>query len=125
MPYAFQPQTCRFFLYGSFTEIINDQLQNLPFDPLNGIRLSFQCIGTGCRQSLDMEIDPSGNIAKVTAIDPRTRSAEMTFDFVNGQFIHYEDSLDLICGHPLFHMLQQTFAAHYQNGGYSVTVTAL
>ena len=65
------------------------------------------------------------NVSKVSMIDPKTLSAEMIFDFGNDEFKHYGETLDLICGHPRFHMLQQTFAAHYRNGDYSVTVTAL
>ena len=125
MSYMFQPQSCPFFLFNPFSQIINDQLQNLPFDPINGVRLSFRCCTDECNQSLTVEIDSAGSIAKVKVINPETNSAEMIFDFSRNVFNHYGESLDLICGHPLFHMLQQIFVAHYQNGGYSVTITTL
>ncbi len=123
MPYAFQPQTCCFMLYGPFTRIINDQLQNLPFKSIKGVQLDFQCDSDKCRQSVTIKIDPQGNIANVSVIEAETIS--MLFDFNNDEFIHYGEPLDLICGHPLFHMLQQTFPAHYQADHYTVTATAL
>ena len=123
MPYAFQPQTCSFMLYGPFNQIINDQLQNLPFEPINGVPLKFQYCIDEYNQSVTVEIDPLGSIAKVSVTEAETIS--MLFDFTNDEFIHYGESLELICGHPLFHMLQKTFPAHYQAGHYIVTVTAL
>jgi hypothetical protein len=126
MSYMFRPQTCRFVLYTPFNEIINSHLQNLAFDPINGVLLTFENSSDRQRQSVTVEIDPEGNVSKVSMIDPKTLSADVIFDFSNDEFIHFgESSLDLICGHPLFHMLQQTFVAHYQNGDYSVTIIAL
>ena len=121
----FQPQSCRFFLYDSFAEIINDQLHNLQFDPIDGVRLSFQCSHPDCHQSVTIEIDPGGNLSKLSVIDPETNTEDMIFDFRGGEFINHGDSLDLIASHPIFHMLQQTTAAHYQAGHYTVTVTAI
>jgi hypothetical protein len=125
MLYMFQPQSCRFMLYGPFNEIIDDHLRNLALDPINGVRLTFESSTDKQPQSLTVEIDAEGNVSSVSVTNPETLSTEMIFDFGNDEFIHYGESLDLICGHPLFHMLQQTFAAHYRNGDYSVTVTAL
>jgi hypothetical protein len=125
MSYTFQPQNCRFFLYAPFSEIIDNHLQNLAFDPNTGVRLTFVSSADKQRQSVTIEIDADGNISKISMIDPKTLLAEMIFDFGNDEFDHYGETLDLICGHPLFHMLQQTFVARYQNGGYSVTITAL
>lgn len=121
----FQPQSCRFMLYGSFSKVIDDQLEILAFEPINGVLLAFMSSSDKHRQSVTVEIDSEGNVSRVSLIDPVTGSSEMIFDFGNDEFIHYGDSLDLICGHPLFHMLQQTTVAHYQAGHYSVTVTAL
>jgi hypothetical protein len=123
--YMFHPESCRFFLYDSFTEIINDQLQNLQFNPVNGARLSFQCSHPDCHQSVSVEIDSEGNLSKLSVIDPETNSADMIFDFGNGKFSNYQEQLDLICGHPIYHMLQQTTVAHYQAGHYAVIATAL
>ena len=126
MSYMFQPRSCRFMLYGPFTKIINDQLQNLPFNSVNGVRLSFQCSHPDCHQSVSVEIDPDGNLSKLSVIDPETNFADMIFDFSEDVFFHYGDPpLDLIASHPLFHMLQQTTAAHFNAGHYSVTVTSL
>jgi hypothetical protein len=124
MAYIFQPQSCRFMLFSPFTEIITDQLQNLPFDPVNGIRLSFQSCTSDCRQSVNIEIDSEGNLSKLSVIDTETNSADMIFDFSGNEFIHHNESLDLTCANPLFQMLQQTFPAHYQAGHYAVIVTA-
>jgi hypothetical protein len=121
----FQPQSCRFMLYGPLNKIINDQLQSLPFDPISGVQLSFQCSHPDCHQSVTIEIDSGGNLSKLSVIDPDTNSANMIYDFSRDVFIHYRDSLDLICGHPLFHVLQQTTAAHYQAGHYTINVTPL
>jgi hypothetical protein len=126
MSYMFRPQTCRFVLYTPFNEIISDHLQNLASDPINGSLLNFESSSDKPLKSVVVEIDADGNVSKVSMIDPKTLSADVIFDFSNDEFIHFgESSLDLICGHPLFHVLQQTFAAHYRNGDYSVTVTAL
>jgi hypothetical protein len=126
MSYMFQPQNCRFFLYAPFNKIINDHLRNLALDAINGVLLIFESSSDKQLQSVVVEIDADGNVSKVSMIDPKTLSADVIFDFSNDEFIHFgESSLDLICGHPLFHVLQQTFAAHYRNGDYSVTVTAL
>jgi hypothetical protein len=120
----FRPQNCRFFLYAPFNEIMNDHLQNLAFDPVNGALLTFESSSDQQLQSVIVEIDSEGNVSRVSVVNPVTGSVDMSFDFSGGVFIHHGDCLDIICGHPLFHMLQQTFAAHYQNGHYSVTVTA-
>ena len=119
-----EPQNCPFFLYDSFNRIISDQLHNIALDSGNGVAIAFTS-SSKYQRSVAVEIDSNGCVSKVSVIDPETLSIEMIFDFGNDEFIHYVDSLDLICGHPLFHMLQQTFAAHYRNGDYSVTVTAL
>ncbi len=125
MTFMFQPQSCRFMLYGPFNKIINDQLQILQFDPIHGVELSFQCCTKECSQSVTIVIDPKGNLSKLSVIDPETNSAEMIFDFSRNVFNHYGEPLDLICGHPIFHRLQQATAARYREGHYSVTVTAL
>ena len=125
MSYMFQPKTCRFMLYGPFIEIITNQLQNLTFDPIDGVRLSFQCSGDECHRPVVIEIDPEGSISKLSVIEPTIHTAEMIFDFSNDELIFYGDSLELIVGHSIFHMLQQTIASHYQAGHYSVTATAL
>jgi len=126
MSYMFKPQTCRFMLYGPFNKIINERLQSLPFEAINGVRLSFRCSHIDCHQSLTIEIDSEGNLSKLSVIDPETNSADMIFDFSGDVFIHYGDSpLDLICGHPIFHQLQHSIPFHYQTGHYSVTVTPL
>ena len=87
----FQPQTCRFFLYAPFSELIKDQLQILPFDPINGIQLYFQSVSHECHQSVTVEIDPQGNIAEVTLIDPETGSTDLVFSFKNDSFTHHGD----------------------------------
>ena len=125
MSYMFQPQTCRFMLYGPFNKIINDQLQILQFDPIHGVELSFQCCTKECSQSVTIVIDPKGNLSKLSMIDPETNSAEMIFDFSGNVFNHYGESLDLITAHPIFHRLQYSIPFHYQAGHYSVTVTPL
>ena len=125
MSYMLQPKFCRFMLYGPFTEIIDDQLQNLPFDPVNGVRLSFQCSHIDCRQSVNIEIDSEGILSKLSVVDTETNSGDMIYDFSGNEFIHYNESLGLLCAHPTFQMLQQTFPAHYQASHYSVIVTAL
>ena len=126
MSYMFQPQSCRFFLYDSFTKIINDPLKDLSFKPDNGVRLSFRSCNSDCHQSVNIEIDSGGNLSKLSVIDPETNSTDMIFDFNGDVFIHYGDPpLDLICGHHLFHILQQTTAAHYQAGHYTINVTPL
>jgi hypothetical protein len=125
MSYMFQPQTCRFLLYTPFNKIINDHLRNLALDAINGVLLTFESSSDKPLQPVIVEIDADGNVSKVSMNDPKTLSAKIIFDFGNDEFNHYGESLDLICGHPLFQMLQQTFVAHYQNGDYSVTITAL
>lgn len=120
----FRPHTCRFFLYAPFSELIRDQLQILPYDPINGIQLYFQSVSLECRQSVTVEIDPQGIITKVTVIDAITEVARMIFDFKQDHFIHCDGTLDLICGHPPFHMLQQTIPAHFKAGHYKVKVIA-
>ena len=82
MSYMFQPQTCRFLLYTPFNKIINDHLQNLAFDPINGVLLSFESPADKQRQSVTIEIDADGNVSKVSMIDPKTLSADVMF--VNG-----------------------------------------
>ena len=119
-----QPQSCRFMLYAPFSETINDHLQNLAFDPVNGALLTFESASDKQLQSVIVEIDSEGNVSKVSVINPVTGSAEMIFDFGNDEFIHYGDPLELICGHSIFHALQQTIPARYREGHYSVTVTA-
>jgi hypothetical protein len=125
MLFLFRPQSCRFFLNGPFTATINDQLKNLPFDPVNGIRLSYRSCNSECHQSVTIEIDSEGNLSKLSVIDTETNSTDTIFDFANDKLYNYHEQLDLIAGHPLFHMLQQTFPAHYQAGHYAVIVTAL
>ena len=124
MSYMFQPQSCRFFLYDSFTKIINDPLKDLSFKPDNGVRLSFRSCNSDCHQSVNIEIDSEGNLSKLSVTDTETNSANMIFDFANDKFYNYQEQLDLICAHPIFQILQQTFPAHYHAGQYSVTVTA-
>jgi len=121
----FQPHTCRFFLYAPFSELIRDQLQILPFDPINGIQLYFQSVSHECHQSVTVEIDPQGNISEVTLIDPETGSTDLVFNFKNDFFTHHGDQLGLICGHPQFHRLQQTLPAHFTVGHYTVKAIAL
>lgn len=125
MSYQFQPKSCRFFLSNSFNKIINDQLQNLPFKPIKGVRLSFQSCTKECDKSVSVEIDSEGKISKLSVIDTETNSADMIFDFGRDVFLHYGECLDLICGHPAFHRVQYLAVAHSQAGHYSVTVTAL
>ena len=125
MSIMFRPQTCRFFLLGPFNDIIKDHLQSLPFEPINGVQLFFQCSSPECRQSVTVEIDPQGNIAEVTLIDPETGSTDLVFSFKNDSFTHHGDQLDLICGHPQFHRLQQSIPAHFKSGHYKVKVIAL
>ena len=119
-----QPQSCPFFLYDSFNKIINDQLHDIALDSGNGVALTFESSSDNQLQTVTVDIDSEGNVSKVSVIESETGAPEMIFDFGNDEFIHYGDSLDLICGHPLFHMLQQTTVAHYQADHYSVTVTA-
>ena len=121
----FQPQSCRFLLYGPFREIISNHTNSLPFEPANGVQLLFQSRRQEHGPSVSIEIHSDGNVSKVIVIDKVTNVIDMIFDFGTDQFIHYGESLDLVCGHPLFHVLQQTFATKYQKGHYSVVVNAL
>jgi len=125
MPYRFKSQSCRFFLNGPFTEFINDHLQNLSSDPIDGVRLSFQCSSNECYQSLTIEIDSEGNLSKLSVVDSETDTADTIFDFSGNKFYFHNEPLDLICGQPIFHMLQHSIPFHNQAGHYSVTVTAL
>jgi len=77
----FRPHTCRSFLYAPFSELIRDQLQILPYDPINDIQSYFQSVSLECRQSVTVEIDPQGIITKVTVIDAITEVVQMIFDF--------------------------------------------
>lgn len=120
----FQPQNCRFFLYAPFSEIINDHLQNPSFDPVNGALLTFESSSDKPLQSVIVEIDSEGNVSRVSVTNPQTLSVEMIFDFNKDVFIHYGEPLELICGHSIFHALQQTIPARYRAGHYTVTVTA-
>jgi hypothetical protein len=124
MSYMFQPQSCRFMLYAPFSEIINDHLQNLAFDPVNGALLTFESASDKQLQSVTVEIGSDGNISRVSVTNPQTLSTEMIFDFNKGVFIHYGTPLAIICGHSIFHALQQTIPAQYREGHYLVTVTA-
>jgi hypothetical protein len=124
MSYMFQPQTCRFFLYAPFNEIINDHLQNLAFDPVNGALLTFENSSDKQLQTVVVEIDSDGNVSRVSITNPQTLAAEMIFDFNKDVFIHYGTPLAIICGHSIFHALQQTIPTRYREGHYSVTVTA-
>jgi hypothetical protein len=120
-----QPQSCRFLLYGPFREIISNHIDSLPFEPANGVQLFFQSRYKEYGQSVSIEINSEGDVSKVIVIDKITNVINMIFDFGTDQFIHYGEILDLVCGQPLFHMLQQTFATKYQEGHYSVAVTTL
>ena len=125
MSFLFRPQSCRFFLNGPFTETINDQLQNLPFDPVNGVRLSFQSCTKECHQSVTIEIDSEGILSKLSVIDPETNSADMIYDFSQGVFNHYGECLDITHSQPIFQILQNSIPFHNSAGHDSVTVTAL
>ena len=120
-----RPQSCPFFLYDSFNEIITAQLHNIPLDAGNGIAITFESSSDNQLQTVTVEIGPEGNVSKVSVINPETLSIEIIFNFSKGEFIHYGDSLELICGHSIFHALQQTIPAGYREGYYSVSVTVL
>ena len=121
----FRPHTCRFFLYAPFSNIINEHLQALPFETINGALLTFQGSSPECHQSVVVEIDPQGNLVQVSVIDFQTRSTDLVFSFKNDSFTHHGDQLDLICGHSQFHRLQQSIPAHFKAGHYTVKVIAL
>ena len=81
MSFMFQARSCPFFLYDTFSKIINGQLQKLDFEHINGVLLSFQCCTKECIRSVSIEIDTAANIPKLSVSNPETNSVEMIFDF--------------------------------------------
>ena len=98
---------------------------NLPTEPPNGNKIALQPISPKCHWAVIIEIDSQGILASMTVQDDRFDVCRWYWNFIDETFVNCLDQLDLICGHPLFHIFQQIIPAHYTVGHYAVTVTAL
>jgi len=123
MQHAFKAQECYFFLLGPFSDLIDN---HLPAKTARGTRLQITPITPECSWQVTIEVDSQGTLASMTVQDVRTPDiSHWHWDFIAGTFNNCGDELDLICGHPTFHLFQQIIPSHYSADNLSVTTTAL